>query len=135
MTHRYRHTAMMLLAVGCTCLVAACGSSSSSSSSAAGPGGARQGIGLKLTAGEQACLKKHGVKAFTGGAGRPGANPGSGTAGGPPSGGRPSAAARRRFKRGTAPRGFGGAAQRRQQAALKACGVSLPSPGAGAGAG
>lgn len=143
MTHRYRRLATIVLATGSMCVLAACGSSSSSHSSSTGAGAAgtpgRHGVGLKLTASEQSCLKKHGVTLPTGGFG----GAGGGRRGSFPKGGKG-------FKGGTPPKGakgfhgtppkggfkgggHGGFAQNpKRAAALKSCGVSFGSrPGGG----
>jgi hypothetical protein len=115
------------------CLVAACGSSSSttaakSAGSTTAPTTSRAGGpgGTKLSASVEACLKKQGVTLGAGFGGHRGGTPptgsapsqgtGTGATGAPPTG------AGRTFKRSA-----------KMTAALKACGVTLPTGGAGGG--
>jgi hypothetical protein len=124
MTQRIRRILFTPAAVGCVCLIAACGSSSSKSSpTSPGASGIVRPAGLKITTSEQTCLRKHGVTLPSGGHGHfGGGKPPTGSGAGTPPTGAGGTHARHRFPKGAA--GAGGFAT--QEAALKACGVSLP---------
>jgi hypothetical protein len=113
--------------------LAACGSSggatapaatsSSAGASSAAPG-ATTGGGFAQDPAVTACLKAAGITLPSGGGARPsGAFTGSPPSGAP-SGSRPGGA-----RTGGAGGGFGGADASKVQAALTACGITLPNPG------
>lgn len=128
--------AAALLAAGA---LAACGGSGSSSgtststSSAASDGTAPGGAGLFSSAAVQTCLKAAGIAVPTGGA-RPSGSAGAGEV---PSGIHPSdapAPGGGAMPSGTRPAGggLGGADSAKVEAALKACGITMPAPGGAA---
>ncbi|HEY3772893.1 MAG TPA: hypothetical protein VGL69_07875 [Solirubrobacteraceae bacterium] len=141
MIHRSRRLGVVILSIGCICLLAACGSSSKSSSGSSGAGAAGHFAGFKLTTTERACLKKKGVTLPTGGF-RPGGAAGN-FKGGPPNGKSPNGKSPTgKFPKGKFPkngkfpkhgnRAAGFAAQNSKRlVAFKACGVSFPSRTAG----
>jgi hypothetical protein len=127
MIHRHRQLAAVLLAAASIFAVTACGSSSSghTASNAASTAAAHR-FGFQISASERTCLKNHGLTLPTANFHRGGRFT---------RGGKPPAGVRRRFKRGTPPKGghagFAGASSKFAKA-MKACGVSFPArPGGG----
>jgi hypothetical protein len=132
-------SAVLLVSLTAAGTLTACGGGSGSASTsasssaaangtgagAANGGGTAGGANLFSDAKVQACLKAAGIAVPTAGA-RP-----SG-AGAPPSGVRPSGAAGARPSGSGFGGGFGGANGTKIQAALKACGITLPARGSGA---
>jgi hypothetical protein len=136
MIHRFRRLGVVVLSIGCMCLVAACGSSSKSGSGSSATNPAGHFTSFKLTTTQRACLKQKGVTIPTGSFRRGGAA-GSSGGGTPPNGKFPKGRFRKgKFpkgklpKNGTPPAGFAGQNSKRL-AAFKACGVSFPSRPAG----
>lgn len=138
MIHRYRRLGAVILAIGCMCLLAACGSSSKSGSGSTGtnPAGHFSPTGFKLTSAQQSCLKKKGVTFNPGGfrRGAPGKFKGR-LKGKFPKGKFPNG----KFPKGKFPKGAHGgfpgggfAGSSKYRAAFKACGVNFPSRPAGA---
>jgi len=128
MIHRFRRVGVVVLSIGCICLIAACGSSSKSGSGAGGTTPTGHFAGFRLTATQRACLKKRGVTIPT----REGH-----FRGGPPNGTFPRRRPKGTFRKGKFPKGgtppAGGFAghNSKRLAAFKACGVSFPSRPAG----
>jgi hypothetical protein len=133
---RFAAPAMLVAALLGAGTLAACGGSGSSSgtststSSAASGSAAAGGAGLFSSAAVQTCLKAAGITVPTGGA-RPSGSAGLGElpSGVRPSGARPSGGSG--MPSGARPSGagggFGGADNAKIQAALKACGITLPT--------
>ena len=129
MNHRFRRIGVIVLSIGCMCLVAACGSSSKSGSGSTATNSAPHLAGFKLTSTQRACLKKQGVTI-----------PAGHFRGGPPNGKFPKGkfpkgrSTKGRFpKGGTPPAGGLPQQSSKRLAAFKACGVSFSSrPSGGA---
>ena len=130
MIHRFRRIGVVVLSIGCMCLIAACGSSSNLSSGSGGTTPTGHFAGFRLTDTQRACLKKQGVTIPTG-AGH--------FRGGPPNGKFP----KRKFHKGKLPKGSfpkggrpsgaGFSSGSKFRAAFKACGVTFGGPPQGAG--
>jgi hypothetical protein len=132
MIHRSRRIGVVVLTIGCMCLVAACGSSSKSGSGSSAANPAGHFAGFKLTTTQRACLKQKGVTIPTGGGFRRGGHFKGGT---PPNGKfRKGKFPKGKFPKGGRPPGAAGfGASSKFRAAFKACGVTFGgrSPGAG----
>ena len=134
MIHRSRRLGVVVLTIGCMCLVAACGSSSKSGSGSSAANPAGHFAGFKLTSTQRSCLKQKGVTIPTGGFGA-GAH-GHFRGGKFPKGGfKNGKFPKGNFKHGKFPKGkfsHGGFGQSSKfRSAFKACGVSFPSRAAG----